>query len=101
MGWVDVVAAMWPRDVVFSRAVMTCCQHAIAVLRCLRVGVCRRLLLVSCCLFTQDGKTYPLCPLCYNYPPFEGVTKVGVVCCRTQLTCSVGSWPPLAASVCS
>jgi hypothetical protein len=24
----------------------------------------------------QDGKTYPLCPLCYNYPPFEGVTKV-------------------------
>ena len=24
----------------------------------------------------QDGKTYPLCPLCYNYPPFEGVGKV-------------------------
>jgi hypothetical protein len=24
----------------------------------------------------QDGKTYPLCPLCYNYPPFEGVAKV-------------------------
>lgn len=18
-----------------------------------------------------DGKTYPLCPLCYSYPPFE------------------------------
>lgn len=22
-----------------------------------------------------DGKTYPLCPFCYNYPPFEGVVK--------------------------
>lgn len=28
------------------------------------------------CCITQDGKTYPLCPLCYNYPPFEGVAKV-------------------------
>ncbi len=24
-----------------------------------------------------DGKTYPLCPFCYNHPPFEGVLKVG------------------------
>lgn len=24
-----------------------------------------------------DGKTYPLCPYCYNHPPFEGVAKVG------------------------
>ncbi|KAI8468313.1 MAG: DNA topoisomerase [Monoraphidium minutum] len=24
-----------------------------------------------------DGKTYPLCPLCYSYPPFEGAVKVG------------------------
>ena len=27
-------------------------------------------------VYDQDGKTYPLCPLCYNYPPFEGVAKV-------------------------
>ena len=25
-----------------------------------------------------DGKTYPLCPFCYNHPPFEGVLKVGM-----------------------
>ncbi|EFJ52569.1 hypothetical protein VOLCADRAFT_79203 [Volvox carteri f. nagariensis] len=25
----------------------------------------------------SDGKTYPLCPFCYNNPPFEGVLKVG------------------------
>jgi hypothetical protein len=25
----------------------------------------------------SDGKTYPLCPFCYNHPPFEGVVKVG------------------------
>ncbi|KIY99766.1 topoisomerase (DNA) III beta, partial [Monoraphidium neglectum] len=25
----------------------------------------------------QDGKTYPLCPLCFSYPPFEGAVKVG------------------------
>ncbi len=24
-----------------------------------------------------DGKTYPLCPFCYNSPPFEGVAKEG------------------------
>jgi hypothetical protein len=30
-------------------------------------------------LLLQDGKTYPLCPFCYNYPPFEGVVKV-IVC---------------------
>lgn len=23
-----------------------------------------------------DGKTFPLCPFCYNSPPFEGVAKV-------------------------
>jgi len=30
----------------------------------------------------QDGKTYPLCPLCYSYPPFEvcvGATGCGAV----------------------
>ncbi|KXZ51646.1 hypothetical protein GPECTOR_11g100 [Gonium pectorale] len=26
----------------------------------------------------QDGKTFPLCPFCYNSPPFEGAVKVGV-----------------------
>lgn len=25
----------------------------------------------------QDGKSYPLCPLCFSYPPFEGAVKVG------------------------
>lgn len=24
----------------------------------------------------KDGKTYPLCPLCYNSPPFEGAHRV-------------------------
>ncbi len=24
-----------------------------------------------------DGKTYPLCPFCYNHPPFEDAPKVG------------------------
>lgn len=24
----------------------------------------------------KDGKTYPLCPLCFAYPPFEGIKKV-------------------------
>jgi hypothetical protein len=28
----------------------------------------------------EDGKTYPLCPFCYNHPPFEGVVKVGAPC---------------------
>ncbi len=28
-----------------------------------------------------DGKTYPLCPFCYNSPPFEGVAKVGTSSC--------------------
>ena len=31
----------------------------------------------------QDGKTYPLCPFCYNYPPFEEALKVrDMVCVR-------------------
>ena len=28
-----------------------------------------------------DGKTCPLCPFCYNYPPFENVVKVRVCYC--------------------
>lgn len=32
--------------------------------------------LVLFSLSGTDGKTYPLCPLCYNYPPFEGVSKL-------------------------
>ncbi|KAF6259333.1 DNA topoisomerase [Scenedesmus sp. NREL 46B-D3] len=43
--------------------------------------------LVLFSLSGSDGKTYPLCPLCYNYPPFEGVvkaeqgsTKLGMPC---------------------
>jgi DNA topoisomerase-3 len=32
--------------------------------------------LVLFSLSGQDGKTYPLCPFCYNYPPFEEAVKV-------------------------
>ena len=33
--------------------------------------------LVLCSLSGPDGMTYPLCPFCYNNPPFEGIQKVG------------------------
>ena len=36
--------------------------------------------LVICQLSGRDGKTFPLCPLCYNQPPFEDVVKVSVIC---------------------
>ena len=39
--------------------------------------------LVLFSLSGQDGKTYPLCPFCYNYPPFEEALKVrDMVCVR-------------------
>ncbi|GFR42563.1 hypothetical protein Agub_g3474, partial [Astrephomene gubernaculifera] len=40
-----------------------------------------------------DGKTYPLCPFCYNNPPFEGAMKVGV-------EGAVGSKPGMPCSTC-
>jgi hypothetical protein len=40
----------------------------------------------------QDGKTYPLCPLCYNYPPFEGVAKV---CLKLTPTCALFTYARL------
>ena len=32
--------------------------------------------LLLCSLSGPDGMTYPLCPFCYNNPPFEGIQKV-------------------------
>ena len=32
--------------------------------------------LVLFSLSGPDGRTYPLCPFCYNNPPFEGASKV-------------------------
>lgn len=37
--------------------------------------------LVLCSLSGPDGQTYPMCPFCYNNPPFEGIQKVGVTLC--------------------
>jgi hypothetical protein len=43
-----------------------------------------------------DGKTYPLCPFCYNHPPFENAPKVGSTfgglwsCSPGGLGCCVG-----------
>eukprot|EP00743_Colponemidia_sp_Colp-15_P005401 GILK01005805.1.p1 GENE.GILK01005805.1~~GILK01005805.1.p1 ORF type:complete len:853 (+),score=115.47 GILK01005805.1:50-2608(+) len=34
----------------------------------------------------SNGKSYSLCPYCYNFPPFEGVTKMGCNEC-THPTC--------------
>lgn len=31
--------------------------------------------LVLFSLSGPDGKTYPLCPFCFNHPPFEGIKK--------------------------
>ena len=28
-----------------------------------------------------QGRSYPLCPLCYNVPPFEGLAKMGCNAC--------------------
>lgn len=42
-----------------------------------------------------DGKTYPLCPFCYNHPPFEGVLKVGV-----GLESAAGSRAGMPCSTC-
>ncbi|GAB4821904.1 hypothetical protein N2152v2_008950 [Parachlorella kessleri] len=33
--------------------------------------------LVLLSLGGADGKTYPLCPFCYNHPPFENAPKLG------------------------
>lgn len=38
--------------------------------------------LVLCSLSGPDGMTYPLCPFCYNNPPFEGIQKVCVTLCK-------------------
>ncbi|GIL45930.1 hypothetical protein Vafri_3041 [Volvox africanus] len=40
-----------------------------------------------------DGKTFPLCPFCFNNPPFEGVLKVGV-------EGAAGSKPGMPCSTC-
>ena len=32
--------------------------------------------LLLCSLSGPDGMTYPLCPYCFNNPPFEGIQKV-------------------------
>lgn len=34
-----------------------------------------------------DGKTYPLCPFCYNNPPFEGAHKVNLAFPCAVLSC--------------
>ena len=34
-----------------------------------------------------DGKTYALCPFCYNNPPFEGAHKVGLCQPNLVLNC--------------
>ncbi len=39
-----------------------------------------------------DGKTYPLCPFCYNNPPFEGAHKVSLpMCCSWLSDCQFQS----------
>eukprot|EP00798_Chlamydomonas_sp_ICE-L_P024301 gene24302-9904_t len=49
-----------------------------------------------------DGKTYPLCPFCYNHPPFENITKVGVEGAsgsRAGMPCSTCPHPSCAHSL--